>query len=157
LTSELTVLTALLVLAVIVIVAGLWSRSSFTRPGTRDDQLLADLRAQAMLCEVLTEQEQQNLARNGYLEVPSPSKSSRSYRIPGRRGQVTLCEDGVPIATLCVQPTVPVPDADLVVMHKVLIEADEATYLSVANRFRFRRTGLTRGPDVLLQGLTLGR
>jgi hypothetical protein len=140
--SELIVPASLI--TVVVIAAVLFSRSSSIPMLAQDDPSPADLRAEATLREVLTEQEQQNLARHGYLEVPSPSKASRTYRIPRRRGQITLYEDGVPIATLCVQATVPMPDADVILLHKVLIEADEARYLAVANRFRVRRGGSTR-------------
>jgi precorrin-3B methylase len=34
-----------------------------------------------------------------------------------------------------------VPDADIVVMHKLMIEADEETYLQTANTFTPRRSG----------------
>jgi hypothetical protein len=37
-------------------------------------------------------------------------------------------------ASLCLQPLEWVPDADMVVMHKLMIEADEETYLQTANK-----------------------
>jgi hypothetical protein len=138
---ELLVPVALILFASVAWLA-LLTLSSQRRRQT--DQAQADRRAEAMLGDLLTEQEQLDLARHGYLDVTSPSKASRTYRIPRRRGQVALYEDGEPVALLCVQPVESVPDADVVLMHKILIEADEATYLSVANRFRVRRGGLAR-------------
>jgi hypothetical protein len=38
-------------------------------------------------------------------------------------------------ANLCLQPRKAVPDAGIVVMHKLMIEADEETYLQTANAF----------------------
>lgn len=142
--SDLIVVIPLLILAAFIVVAGVRVQVARAQLLNQHGRSPADARAEAMLRELLTEREQQDLARHGYLEVASPSKSSRAYRIPRRRGQVTLYEDGVPIATLCVQPVVSVPDADVVLVHKVLIEADEAMYLSVANRFRVRGRGFTR-------------
>ena len=139
---EIIVPAALIML--VVIAAWLWSLIPSTHLSSQDGRILANVRAEAMLREVLTEQEQQDLARHGYLEIASPSHPSRTYRIPRRRGQITLYERGVPIVTLCVQPTVPMPDADLVLLHKVLIEADEAMYLAVANRFHVRHSGFAR-------------
>jgi hypothetical protein len=36
-------------------------------------------------------------------------------------------------ATLCLQPIDEIPEADIVVIHKLMIEADEETYLQKAN------------------------
>jgi hypothetical protein len=36
---------------------------------------------------------------------------------------------------LCVQPIDPVPDGDVVMMHKLMIEGNEEEYLRIANRF----------------------
>ena len=48
---------------------------------------------------------------------------------------VRVIEKGRQTASLCLQSLEWVPDADIVVMHKLLIEADEETYLQTANRF----------------------
>jgi hypothetical protein len=42
---------------------------------------------------------------------------------------------GRPKANLCLQPLEMVSDADIIFMHKLMIEADEETYLQTANRF----------------------
>ena len=40
-----------------------------------------------------------------------------------------------PVLALCVQSVEPIPDADTVLLHKLMIEGDEEHYLQVANRF----------------------
>jgi hypothetical protein len=48
---------------------------------------------------------------------------------------VKVIEQGRLKKSLCLQPQEIVPDADLVVMYKLMIEADEETYLQTANTF----------------------
>lgn len=91
-------------------------------------------RARSLLREVLSEQEHQQLSRTSYLEVPSPTKSGRVYRIPEIAGRVEVYEEGWPVMGLCLQPVRYLPDADIVLMHKLMIEADEEQYLQVANQ-----------------------
>ena len=50
-------------------------------------------------------------------------------------GLVGMIEQGRRKADLCLGPLEWVPDADIVVMHKLMIEADEETYLQTANKF----------------------
>jgi hypothetical protein len=95
----------------------------------------AQERAEALLRELLGEDEYRLLARRNYLEVRSPSRPSRIYRIPRHQGQVKVYEGGSPIMALCVQPVEPVPDGDVVIMHKLFIEGNEEEYLRIANRF----------------------
>ena len=71
---------------------------------------------------------------SGYLEVTSPSRANRVYRIPSTVGMVTVYEHGRAIMRLCLQPTEPLPRADIVVMDKLLIEANEQEYLHKANQ-----------------------
>jgi hypothetical protein len=103
--------------------------------GRRSDWREAQERAEALLRELLTEDEYRQLSRRGYLEVPSPSRSRRVYRVPRHQGQVKVYEGGVPIMALCVQSVEPVPDGDAVLMHKLMIEGSEDEYLRIANRF----------------------
>jgi hypothetical protein len=46
-----------------------------------------------------------------------------------------MIEQGKRKVDLCLQPLEWVPGADIVVMHKLMIEADEETYLQTANHF----------------------
>lgn len=97
--------------------------------------LSAEGRARAMLREMLTDEEFHQLAELGYLEIPSPSRPHRVYRIPGSAGRVRVFERGREIVELCLQSTEPLPDSDLVLLHKLMIEGDEQEYLAKANHF----------------------
>jgi hypothetical protein len=103
--------------------------------GRRSDWREAQERAEALLHRILTDDEYRQLSRRGYLEVPSPSRPRRVYRIPRHQGQVRVYEGGVPIMALCVQSVEPIPDGDVVLMHKLMIEGNEEEYLRIANRF----------------------
>jgi hypothetical protein len=46
---------------------------------------------------------------------------------------------------LCVQSVEPIPDGDAILMHKLMIEGDEAAYLRIANRFGPAGYGLRAG------------
>ena len=86
---------------------------------------VANKRAQALLREVQSLGEYQQVRSCGFLEVPSPSIKHRIYRIPGAGGLVTVYEHGCLLMGLCLQTTEPLPLADVVMMHKLLIEANE--------------------------------
>jgi hypothetical protein len=94
----------------------------------------AQRRAAALLREVLGEPAYQQLNQHGYLEVRSPSRPRQRYRIPRQKGLVTVYDGDDLIMSLCVQPTVRIPGDDTVLMHKLMIEGNEAEYLRVANR-----------------------
>jgi hypothetical protein len=101
----------------------------------RSDWREAQERAEALLRDLLTDEEYRQLNRRGYLEVPSPSRDRRVYRVPRHQGQVKVFEGGVPVMALCVQSVEPIPDGDAVLMHKLMIEGNEEEYLRIANRF----------------------
>ncbi len=95
-------------------------------------------RALALLRSVLSPAEYHELMTHGCLTVPSPTRREITYRIPRGPGFVRVFEAGQPVVDLCVQPTACLPSDDVVLMHKVLIESDEAAYLATANRFPAR-------------------
>lgn len=99
------------------------------------EHLSAESRAKALLREMLSEYQYQQLIKFGYLEVDSPTISHRTYRIPGTGGLVKVFENGSPTMELCLQPAEPLPDGDVVVMHKLMIEGNEQEYLQKANHF----------------------
>lgn len=101
----------------------------------RTDWREAQERAETLLRDLLSEEQYRLLGRRGYLEILSPSRPQRVYRVPRHQGQVKVYENGVAIMALCVQPVEPVPDGDVVVMHKLMIEGNEEEYLRIANRF----------------------
>ncbi len=95
----------------------------------------AEQRAETLLKSLLSNDQYSHLVRKGYIEVPSAMYPYRSYRIPRHRGSVEVYEMGRLVMSLCVQPTESVPDADVVVMHKLMIEGNEREYLRRANYF----------------------
>ncbi|HKS69994.1 MAG TPA: hypothetical protein VJQ45_06220 [Ktedonobacterales bacterium] len=102
-----------------------------------EERALAEERSTALLRELLSEHECQQLTQHGYLDVASPSRASRVYRIPYFAGRVRIYEQGHPVAELCVQSSVPLPTKDVIVMHKLMIEANEQGYLARANEIPF--------------------
>lgn len=96
----------------------------------------AERRATNLLRDVLTPEQCRQLLWHGYLEVPSPHSAGRVYRVPRARGGfVQVIENGKAVMRLCVQPVERLPDADVVVLHKLMIEANEETYLQKANKY----------------------
>ncbi len=96
----------------------------------------AERRATNLLRDVLTPEQCRQLLWHGYLEVPSPSAAGRVYRVPRARGGfVQVIEDGKAVMRLCVQPVERLPDADVIVLHKLMIEANEEHYLQRANKY----------------------
>lgn len=110
---------------------GTWGRWS-KRLG---DRLSAERKAHMLMREMLTPDQFQQLTRHGYVEVMSPSIAYRTYRIPGAGGLVRVYEQGQAIMDLCLQPVDALPDGDVVLMHKLMIEANEQEYLAKANHF----------------------
>jgi hypothetical protein len=106
--------------------------------GRRGGPPEAEARAEALLRDLLTEDERRRLERDGYLGVPSPSRPGRTYRVPRRRGQVRVYEGPTLVMTLCVGPVGWLPDGDLVLLHKLMIEGDEAEYLRAPTASRPR-------------------
>jgi hypothetical protein len=96
----------------------------------------AERRAANLLRDVLTPEQCRQLLWHGYLEVQSPSAAGRIYRVPRTRGGfVQVIEDGKAVMRLCVQPIERLPDADVIVLHKLMIEANEEHYLQRANKY----------------------
>jgi len=96
----------------------------------------AERTAEGLLRHLLTDEQYRALCSTGYLEVPSPAYPERVYRVPRGPGQVLVVERNVVKERLCVQPTSnSLPEADVVLMHKLLIESDERSYLLTANHF----------------------
>jgi hypothetical protein len=95
----------------------------------------AEQRANELLRSVLNSEQYDQLTRNGYLDIPSPRDPECIYRVPRTKGLVRVIDQGRHQANLCLQPQEAVPDADIVVIHKLMIEADEEIYLQTANRF----------------------
>ena len=127
----------LLFLALLLVLALFIACLLFVDPGgaRRSDRGAAEARAGALLRDLLTEDERRQLERDGYLGGPSPSRPGRTYRVPRRRGQVRVYEGTTLVLALCVGPDGWLPDGDVVLLHKLMIEGNEEEYLRVANRF----------------------
>jgi hypothetical protein len=95
----------------------------------------AERRAADLLHDVLTPEQVRQLLWHGYLEIPSPHEPQRVYRVPKTKGYVQVIENGRATMRLCLQPVEYLPDADIVVLHKLMIEANEETYLQKANKY----------------------
>jgi hypothetical protein len=95
----------------------------------------AERRATDLLRDTLTPEQFHQLTWRGYLEIPSPTAPQRVYRVPRTKGYVQVIENGRAIMRLCLQPVECLPDADVVVLHKLMIEANEETYLQKANKY----------------------
>jgi hypothetical protein len=95
----------------------------------------AERRAAGLLRDTLTSEQCRQLVWRGYLEVPSPTEPLRVYRVPRTKGYVQVIENGRAVMRLCLQPIECLPDADLVVLHKLMIEGNEETYLQKANKY----------------------
>lgn len=97
----------------------------------------AEKRAAVLLRDVLTPRELRQLFWRGYIDIPSSLAPQRVYRVPRANGYVQVRENGRAIMRLCLQPVERLPDADIVVLHKLMIEAQEEIYLQTANKFRY--------------------
>ena len=95
----------------------------------------AERRAIDLLRDTLTPEQFHQLTWRGYLEIPSPTEPQRVYRVPRSKGYVQVIENGHAIMRLCLQPVECLPDADVVVLHKLMIEGNEETYLQKANKY----------------------
>lgn len=95
----------------------------------------AERRATDLLRDILTPEQLHQIYWQGYLEIPSPAAPQRVYRVPRIRGYVQVIENGRAIMQLCLQPVERLPDADIVLLHKLMIEANEESYLQKANKY----------------------
>jgi len=95
----------------------------------------AERRATDLLRDTLTPEQFRQLIWRGYLEIRSPTEPQRVYRVPKNKGYVQVIENGRATMRLCLQPVECLPDADVVVLHKLMIEANEETYLQKANKY----------------------
>lgn len=135
------VVVALIALAVLAAWCYLPPRQ-FWAPARRMGNMLtaqyrAEHKARELLKMTLKPEEYRLLEERGFLEVKSPSKPDRVYRIPYGPGRVIVYDEGRFTMSLCIQPTTWLPCGDIVLMHKLHIEGNEDTYLSTANRMRF--------------------
>lgn len=127
---------AILLSLLAALAVGLWrsQRGGVLSPFGRASDGEAEQRARALLREHLSANQYRQLLRLGYLEIPSRRHPGRCYRIPSTQRGIQVYEGGRRLGVLCLIARTPVPYADLILAQKLLLEADEETYLSLANR-----------------------
>jgi len=139
-TANLLWTVSLLVVTLIILLL-LW-RMSHSILTQQRVHYIAKKRAETLLRTSITDEQYQQLVDHGYLEIPSRLYPGYLYRIPRTQQRVQIYETNQSVTTpyarklaeLCVVPCDSVPDADMVLAHKLMIEADEQAYLSIANR-----------------------
>lgn len=130
--SPITDAVAIVVLLLPVIILGGLVATSVS-PWLNRSWHEADARADLLVRSVLTEDEYGRLQHDRFLDIPSPGFPKRSYRVPNGMGTVLVIEGGRCVGRLCVQSTAPIPERESVVIHKLMIEGNEADYLRQAN------------------------
>jgi hypothetical protein len=145
--NDLDLILALLLLGLVGLVSyRLLPERNALRPEAWSDWREAQQRAEALLRSLLSDAEYQQLNRNQYLEIRSPSRPARIYRVPRHKGQVKVYESGMVVEALCVQAVEPMPDGDTILMHKLMIEGNEEEYLRIANHFDLTGFGFLQRP-----------
>ncbi|MGH2514321.1 MAG: hypothetical protein ACRDHP_01570 [Ktedonobacterales bacterium] len=132
---------AILLLVILWFLPGAWvigfhirnRRRRASSGGSSGECALAEERSTALLRDLLDEREYEQLKHHGYVDIASPSCEERIYRIPRIAGRVRVYEHGHALVELCVQPAVPLPANDVIVLHKLMIEGNEQGYLARAN------------------------
>jgi len=130
-----------LLLGALILLTIVW-RASRSVVARQHEYSEAKKRAEGLLRASISTEQYQQLLNRGYLEIPSRLYPGYLYRIPRGQQRVQIYETNQTVtspyarklAELCIVPCDPVPDADMVLAHKLMIEADEQSYLSIANR-----------------------
>src|SRR5438270_3466821 len=126
-----------LITGIFLVLCGILAWWLYHRESTLSNERTdAERRAQRLIGQLLNRDQLAQLNGLGFVELRSRLIPGRTYRVPRRRGQVQVYEDGRHAGSLCIQPTRWVPDGDLVLMHKLMIEASESEYLRTANFFK---------------------
>lgn len=117
--------------------------AAYARTQRKDQAVkrLARIKAERILTDHLSNEQRQDLSRFGFFKLYVNSKDGpKVYRI--RRGQVQNIDlmrekaDGTlePIQTLCAHPEMMVPDADAMLIQKLMLESAEDQFLQIANK-----------------------
>ena len=94
----------------------------------------ASRRAEDLVRHVLSDREYAQLRRESFIEVRSRRVPGRRYRIPAGGSPVAALEPDGRLLYLCLQPALPVPRQELLVIQKLLLEGDEDEFWRRANR-----------------------
>ena len=91
-------------------------------------------RAEDLVRHMLSDGEYAQLCREGFIELRSRRVPGRRYRIPAGGSPVAALEPDGRLVYLCLQPVLPVPRQELLVIQKLLLEGDEDAFWQRANR-----------------------
>lgn len=96
----------------------------------------AQRRALDLLKQILTETQLAAFEKDECIPVDAPS--GRKYLIKkGRSGNVFSIKDGKPVERYCIHPSdSEVPEADVMLAQKLMLEANEDEFLRIANMTR---------------------
>lgn len=109
------------------------ARIAVAREEKARKQAEADARANELLMDNLTEQQKEDVVRDGFFFVPS-KRPDRQYRIrKGRVGNVDVMEKGRVLHRLCAHPDVQCPDDDTRLAQKLMLEHMEDAFIGRAN------------------------
>lgn len=89
-------------------------------------------RAEILLKSCLTPQQQEELEKRNYFHIEVQGKRYRIRRGRSRNVHEVNAQDQV-IKTLCAHPYERVPDADTMLVQKLMLESAEADFLRIAN------------------------
>lgn len=112
--------------------ARLWKRRSRGMLGRR---LRSERKAKRLLESCLTPEQRDQLARCGWFKVRVGERTYRIKNSPPSNVEL-LGDDGHPVKRYCIAPAEPLgrlPFGDVMLAQKLLLEADESEFLSIAN------------------------
>lgn len=106
----------------------------------QQERVEAETRALTLLLDMLTEQQRDEFQKYRHFTVHG---RNWRYRIrKGHAGNVDVVDkNGIISHRLCAHPSYTVPDFDAMLAQKLMLEDDEDSFLSIANRHQPAQTG----------------
>lgn len=101
----------------------------------REDARQARERARQLLLDALTAKQRREFEADGCFHVVTKNGTRRYRLAPGSSPQRVRGEDGRRYS-YCIHPVHSYPAEDVVLAHKLLLEADEERFLQIANASR---------------------
>ena len=90
-------------------------------------------KARALLVEAIGEEAVQKLDMGGTYPVPSKKYKGTEYHLRLKRAPVRVVIGGQTVQEICIQPTANIPDYDMVLALKKMIEFDETVLVGTGN------------------------
>ena len=109
----------------------------------------ATQRAEELLASSLRADQHEQYLAKGYVEVPSPSRPGRVYRVDGWR-PVAVYDDGRFAGAVCIRAKEYLPAPDVLLARKLLIEGAEEHFLASGNWLEPAWRPATAAPVVAL-------